>query len=313
MTDLSYVAIDFETANARRTSACSVGLTKVMNGQIVDSFYSLINPEESFDYFNTEINGIHEEDVTDAPTMADLYPELVPFIDGLPLVAHNASFDMSVLRYTLDKYELPYPEVGYFCSWILAKRLLRLPSYRLDKIASYYKIRFQHHQASDDARVCAEIVRNMLNEAHIEDIDQMQKKIKYRLGRLHKNSYSPFSSNTYRNTQSFKPSQITASRTSFDEHHPLYHQVVVFTGVLTAMSREDACRKVVNCGGINGNNVTKQTTILVVGDPDSRTPNNKKSSKEQKAEKLAGQGQPIKIVTENEFIRTVGTNPAQID
>ncbi|MDF2859288.1 MAG: hypothetical protein K0Q87_5139, partial [Neobacillus sp.] len=214
---------------------------------------------------------------------------------------------------TLDKYELPYPEVGYFCSWILAKKLLRLPSYRLDQIASYYKIRFHHHQASDDAKVCAEIVRNMLNEAHIEDLDQMQKTIKYRLGRLHKNSYSPFSSHTYRNTQSFKPSQIIASRTSFDEHHPLYHQVVVFTGVLTSLSREDACRKVVNCGGINGNNVTKQTTILVVGEPDSRTPSNKNSTKEQKAKKLVAQGQTIKIVTENDFIKLFETNRTQAE
>ncbi|SFF99472.1 3'-5' exonuclease [Sporolactobacillus nakayamae] len=194
MTDLSFVAIDFETANAHRTSPCSVGLTKVSQGQVVDSYYSLINPEEFFDAYNTQIHGIHEDDITTAPTMAELYPRLLSFIGGLPLVAHNASFDMSVLRLTLDKYRLPYPEVNYFCSYILAKKLLTLSSYRLDQVASYYHIAFHHHQASEDALVCAEIVKNMMQEFQLDSLDQMQRTINYRPGHLHKHSYAPFSS-----------------------------------------------------------------------------------------------------------------------
>jgi DNA polymerase-3 subunit epsilon len=302
MADLSYVAIDFETANAHRTSPCSVGLTKVSHGQVVDSYYSLINPEEYFDAYNTQIHGIHEDEIIGAPTMAELYPRLLSFIGGLPLVAHNASFDMSVLRFTLDKYRLPYPEVNYFCSYILAKKLLTLSSYRLDRVASYYQIAFHHHQASDDAFVCAEIVRNMMQEFQLDSLDQMQRAINYRLGRLHKHSYAPFSSIARHRRAYFKPSDLTTSKKQFDEHHPLFHQVVVFTGVIQSMSRQDACQIVADCGGINGNSVTKQTTLLVVGHPDRRTPTNQKSSKELKAEKLSSQGHEIKIVSENEFI-----------
>ncbi|MFT8311049.1 MAG: exonuclease domain-containing protein [Sporolactobacillus sp.] len=302
MPELSYVAIDFETANSRCTSPCSVGLTKVIQGQVIDSFYSLINPEEFFDPYNTQIHGIHEDDVVQAPTMDELYPKLLPFIEGLPLVAHNASFDMSVLRFTLDKYRLPYPEVNYFCSYILAKKLLTLPSYRLDRVASHYRISFHHHQASDDALVCAEIVRQMMQEFHIETLDQMQKAINYKLGRLHKHSYAPFSSVRTRREAAFRPSDITSKKTSFDNQHPLFHQTVVFTGVLQSMSREEACQKVADCGGANGNGVTKKTTLLVIGKPDRRTMMHSKSSKVLKAEHLAASGQSISIIDENHFL-----------
>lgn len=311
MADLSYVAIDFETANAHRTSPCSVGLTKVSHGQIVDSYYSLINPEEFFDTYNTQIHGIQEVDVINAPTMAELYPRLLSFIDRYPLVAHNASFDMSVLRLTLDKYQLPYPEVNYFCSYILAKKLLNLSSYRLDQVASYYQIAFHHHQASDDAFVCAEIVRNMMQEFQLDSLDQMQRVINYQLGRLHKHSYAPFSSIARRRGTYFKPSDVTTAKKQFDRHHPLFHQVVVFTGVIQSMSRQDACQIVADCGGVNGNSVTKQTTLLVVGHPDSRTPANQKSSKELKAEKLSSQGQEINIISENEFIYMINLMQAK--
>ncbi|MCO7125651.1 exonuclease domain-containing protein [Sporolactobacillus shoreicorticis] len=302
MPELSYVAIDFETANSRRTSPRSIGLTKVIQGQVTESYYSLINPEEYFDPYNTQIHGINEHDVIQAPTMDELYPKLLPFIDGLPLVAHNASFDMSVLRFTFDKYRLPYPEVNYFCSYILAKKLLTLPSYRLDRVASYYRIAFHHHQASDDALVCAEIVRKMMQEFHIQTLEQMQQQINYKLGRLHKHSYAPFSSVRTRRVPSFRPSDITSKKNFFDKQHPLFHQTVVFTGLLQSMSREEACQKVADRGGINGNSVTKKTTLLVVGEPDRRTMTHSKSSKALKAERLAASGQSITIIDENHFL-----------
>lgn len=303
---LSYVAIDFETANSHYSSACSVGLTKVCNSQIVDTYYSLINPEEPFDASNIQIHGIRPDDVTEAPTFDRLSNHLFRFIANLPLVAHNAPFDMKVLQKSLGKYDLDFPIMNYFCSLALSRQLLQLRSNRLNSVAANYHIQFHHHRASDDSRVCAEIVLQMLQEADIHNLEEMTNKLHYQMGLVGQNDYRAF-----RKMQSgrypyngFKPSEITAKTSVFDPFHPVYHHVFVFSGSLRTMDRMAACQKVADLGGINGNSVTKKTNYLVVGDQDPKLlRGHTKSSKQIKAEQLAEQGQNIQIITETEFLK----------
>ena len=94
-----FAAIDFETANNERTSVCSVGVIIVRNGEIVDSFYSLIQPEPNYyNYWCTQVHGLKEEDTEDAPIFPEVWKQIAPLIEGLPLVAHNKAFDESCLR-----------------------------------------------------------------------------------------------------------------------------------------------------------------------------------------------------------------------
>ncbi|MFX3616937.1 MAG: exonuclease domain-containing protein [Sporolactobacillus sp.] len=308
---LSFVAIDFETANQNASSACSVGLTKVLDSQIVDSYYSLINPEEPFDRSNIRIHGIQEEDVQHAPNMANLSTTLFQFIGDLPLVAHNAGFDMRVLQSSLSKYNLDCPKLSYFCSLVLSRSLLQLPSYRLNAVADNYQIHFRHHRASDDATVCAEIVLNMFRDANVQSLSEMIEGLHYRMGRLYPHSYISFAKKrTARYPQAdFKPSEIVAQTADFNPDHPFYQRVFVFSGELRTMSRKEACQKVANLGGINGNNVTKKTNFLVIGDMDFRLlRGHTKSSKMKKAELLAEQGQDIRIISESDFLEMLRTD-----
>ena len=94
-----FAAIDFETANGKRTSVCSVGVVVVRGGEVTDTFYRLIRPRPNFySRFTTAIHGLTYEDTVDAPDFASVWREIEPRIAGLPLVAHNSPFDEGCLR-----------------------------------------------------------------------------------------------------------------------------------------------------------------------------------------------------------------------
>ena len=95
---MDFVAIDFETANSVRSSVCSIGIVKVKNGKIQEELYTLINPLSEFHYYNMKIHGITEYMVHDAPTFEEFWPKFKVFIENQTIIAHNASFDIGVLR-----------------------------------------------------------------------------------------------------------------------------------------------------------------------------------------------------------------------
>lgn len=154
---MNFVAIDFETANRYRSSACSLAAVTVENGKIVKTAYSLIRPPElKFDYWNTRIHGIRAEDVADKPTFADLWEQIRPHLEEKTVIAHNAPFDISVLRNVLKAYDLPSPRFHHACTVEMARRVWPdRPSYKLSALADYFGISFEHHHALHDAKVCA--------------------------------------------------------------------------------------------------------------------------------------------------------------
>jgi DNA polymerase-3 subunit epsilon len=158
---INFVTIDFETAKKSHESACSVGLVKYKSGKAVDTYYSLIRPPELYirpDF--TEIHGLTVDDVKDAPVFADLWDsEIRPFIGGLPLAAHNAPFDMSVLCAVLEWYGLETPALPYFCTRNLARRTWPgLSSFKLTALAENFDIVYNAHNALDDAMTCGRLV-----------------------------------------------------------------------------------------------------------------------------------------------------------
>lgn len=110
----SFVALDFETANYKRTSVCSVGMVKVVNHELTETFYTLVNPNDYFSPKNIDVHGIQPEDVLSAPDFKYVYPYMLQFIDQLPVVAHNAAFDMSVLHASLKAHQFETPDLTYF-------------------------------------------------------------------------------------------------------------------------------------------------------------------------------------------------------
>ena len=169
------VAIDFETANSKPESACSVGVSVFEDGIEIDSFYTLIKPLEEygrFDYWNIKIHHIRPQDVEDAPGFDKFYDWLSKYFKDSVFVAHNAEFDMNVLKRCAVCWNLPIPDIQYFCSVRLSKKMLPfLDHHRLNDVCSYMNIELDHHNAASDAEACAMIVLNCMilaNETNLE-------------------------------------------------------------------------------------------------------------------------------------------------
>ncbi|MEW6182129.1 MAG: exonuclease domain-containing protein [Bacillota bacterium] len=158
---MEFVAVDFETANQTRVSACAIGLVVMHKGTILERAAYLIRPPElRFSRFNIAIHGIRAEDVIDKPCFNELWPELKGYFEGKTVIAHNAAFDLSVLRNTLDTYNIAYPDFNCLCTLSISRRIWpHWPTHRLDYVAGQLGIVFQHHNALEDALAAAEIAR----------------------------------------------------------------------------------------------------------------------------------------------------------
>jgi DNA polymerase III subunit epsilon len=153
-----FVALDFETADYGRDSACAIGVVVVENRQIVQQFSELIRPpRRSFQF--TWLHGIAWEHVADKPTFGDLWPKLHPLFDQAEFIAaHNASFDRGVLDECCGKYGRTPPDLRYLCTMRLARKLWDIRPTKLSDVCGQFGIDLQHHHAGSDALACAKIV-----------------------------------------------------------------------------------------------------------------------------------------------------------
>jgi DNA polymerase-3 subunit epsilon len=173
---MNFVTIDFETAKKSRESACAVGLVKFEKGKPVDTWYSLIRPPRLYirpDF--TDIHGLTVDDVRNAPVFANLWDSAIrPFIGGLPLGAHNAPFDMSVLRAVLEWYKLPVPPLKHFCTLAIARNTWpELESHALTSLGETFGITYEAHHALDDARTCGTIACMAAEKFGSRDIKEL--------------------------------------------------------------------------------------------------------------------------------------------
>lgn len=156
---MRYIVFDVETPNRYNNRISAIGITVLEDDCIIDSFFSYVDPECSFDYFNTQLTGIDEDTVSDAPTFPQLWEEIEPLMSSGVLVAHNAPFDMGVLKKCLRDYDIYWKsEVPYCCTVQMGRRILPGISHKLNCLCDYYGICLDHHQADSDSRAAAEIL-----------------------------------------------------------------------------------------------------------------------------------------------------------
>jgi DNA polymerase III subunit epsilon len=171
---LDFTAIDFETANSSNASACSVGLVKVRDGRVVDRAGWLIKPPAGHDAFvewNVRIHGIMAADVVDAALWAEQLPDLLDFAGGDLMVAHNAGFDMGVIKAACAATFQPIPAIGYVCSLQVARQTYTLDSYRLPSVARAAGFDdFAHHDALADSEACAAIMIDAAERYGVGDL-----------------------------------------------------------------------------------------------------------------------------------------------
>ena len=159
-----FAAIDFETANNERSSVCSVGIVIVRDGEIVDSFYSLINPDPNYyNYWCSQVHVLTREDTDTAPIFPEVWKQIEPLIEGLPLVAHNRPVDESCLKAVFRVYQMDYPDYEFDTLCVSRRVLPDLENHQLHTVAAACGYQLEnHHHALADAEACAWIAREIL-------------------------------------------------------------------------------------------------------------------------------------------------------
>ena len=168
MEGLNFIAIDFETATGKRSSICEAGICVVKDGKVVETKSWLVRPEDNaYSYWNIQIHGIHPEDTENAPEFPEVWSEILEYLADTPiLVAHNAAFDISCIRKSLEFYELETPNVYYYCSLRAARHNYDFGCNSLVYLCEQFDIpEGKHHRAGDDAEMCARLFLQEIKDA----------------------------------------------------------------------------------------------------------------------------------------------------
>lgn len=172
---MKYAAIDFETANYERASACSLGIVLSDGARVTDSWYRLIRPPKmEFDENCVMVNHIHPEMVAHEPEFPAFWEDIARRLEGTVVFAHNALFDMGVLGAMIDWYDLPDIHFRYGCTVKLSRALWKdMANHKLNTVAGRLGFSFQHHQALADAEACEYIVRKAIEETGAASVEAL--------------------------------------------------------------------------------------------------------------------------------------------
>ncbi|MGY1637571.1 exonuclease domain-containing protein [Geodermatophilus sp. SYSU D00742] len=289
-----------ETANAHRGSICAIGAAVVRGGVVVSTHSWLARPPaglDTFDRINVRLHGITADKVADQPSFAERLDQLVALADGLPLVAHNAAFDIGALREACIVADREWPTTDYACSLIMSRRALDLISYRLPMVAAECGINLaRHHEASSDALACAQVVLKLARRRNAGTLTDLLNDLKVLAGRLDAAAWRGCHGTL--GTGLVRPEAAVDA----DPEHPLYGQVLVFTGALS-IRRQEAWDAAARCGAVIEKSVTKRTTMLVVGDGFAGSdPAEFNTGKAAKAVQLRARGHRIEVLTEVDLV-----------
>jgi DNA polymerase-3 subunit epsilon len=244
---MDFVVIDVETANADLSSICQVGIASFCDGVLADSWVSLVNPEDYFSAVNVSIHGIDNYQVKDAPTWVDVLPEVSSRLRNRIVVCHTP-FDRLALARACDRYSL----VACECIWLDSARVVRRAwpefsrsGYGLSNVAAHFGIEYRAHDALEDARCAGLLLLRAVDETGLSP-EQWLIRVAQPIdptGQGHKRDGNP--------------------------DGELFNEILVFTGSLS-ISRREAADAAALVGCRVDDNVTKHTTMLVVGDQDLR-------------------------------------------
>ncbi|WP_042347297.1 exonuclease domain-containing protein [Bacillus massiliigorillae] len=309
---MDFIAIDFETANKNYNSACSLGMVFVENNEIIDEKYFLIHPPSL--YFhpkNIEVHGIKPEDVKQERKFDEVWKEIGQYFEDNIIIAHNAYFDMSVLKACLETYNIDCPNFTYICSIPISNRATKglKVGQSLKARCEHFQISLlNHHNALDDARACADLVIKSIqtqNRKSLQSFCQTYKSLPIKLFTELKvvQSYPTKKVAPRSFAPSIKISDLAPTTQEFDEGHPLFGKNFVFTGELQTIDRKEAMQSIIDLGAHVKSGVSKKTDYVVVGIQDQKIVGpNGMSTKETKAIDLIHAGANINIISEEVFL-----------
>jgi len=276
---MQFVAIDVETANADIASICQVGIARFMDGEVVEEWSTLVDPEDHFDEINVSVHGIRAHMVRGKPPFPKVADRIRSALSSTVSVCHT-HFDRTSVTRALAKYNLDPLSTTWLDSARVVRRTwqdLAWNGYGLANVCKRIGYEFQHHDALEDAKAAGFVLLAAMRESG-SDLDAL----------LHRVN---------------RPIELGSASVARDGNPEgdLHGEVVVFTGALD-MLRRDAADLAASVGCQVDQGVTKKTTILVVGDQDTwRLAGYEKSIKHRKAEQLTAAGQRIRIIREVDF------------
>lgn len=295
----SFTVLDIETTGLDTTfdSIIELSAIKVKDGDVIDTFSTLVNPERPLDWFITELTGITDDLLQNAPTIDATLGSFVEFLGGDIVVGHNVNFD---INFIYDKYK-QISSSDFTNDFVDTLRLARflltdLNHHRLSDLVEYFSLgQDVEHRGLSDADVTLRVLSALYDKAveQYGDIASFE---------------TAFTSRQYTHKAGVKASDITSRNASFDTTHPLFDKNCVFTGTLAKMPRKEAFQLVVDFGGHVEDGITKKTNYLVVGSLEySHTVEKGKSNKIKKAEQMILKGKDIQVLSENTFYDMIET------
>lgn len=305
---VDFVAVDFETANSLPSSACAIGIATVRNLKVTDTFYSLLKPPGlRFSEQNIAIHGIRPQDVAFSPTLTEIWPEISAFFENAPVLAHNAHFDMTVLRNSLDAAQSHAEDFTFADTVTIARRFVtgRLT---LDACARSLGVPLtHHHNALADAVACAQIAARCMELAGETDLMtfcRTQNVNTFQFRSLKERTNNGLSRRTF--SQAVRISDLKPCAGPVDQAHPLCGKNLVFTGELS-IGRQEAMQLAVDVGAVIRSTVSSKTDYLVIGKQDfSLVGDTGMSEKEKKAAALISRGKAhINRIGEEAFLRLI--------
>jgi len=312
----NFIAIDYETANGSYLSACSLGMTVVVEGEIIETIHTFIKPPEefgNFDPFYEMIHGINASDVRNAPSFETVWKTLEKFTSKyqMPLACHYSGFDIRVTQALLSHYQVSFDDFSFYDTCTIARKLWpQLLNHKLDTLAEAFGIELNHHEASSDAETCARLALMQMQELGVKSLQEAAEKYGYKLGLLSLSSLKTMSD--FKNYETHNLGTIKTKGTSKDVlpnqevnvGSEFYGKNLVFTGALQSMERNQAIQRAVNNGATVQSGVTKKTDFLVVGVSDFIDfRSGRRTQKLKDAEALSKSGSSISIIDEEEFLR----------
>lgn len=297
-----YIVLDVETTglSTEFDDIIEFGAIRVENGQETDCFNTLIDPGYPIPPYITQLTGITDADIAGAPDLSTAIQDIAAFIGDLPVVAHNATFDLRFLLHAYQKANL-HANFHYFDTLTLSKHAFpNAPNHKLSTLISYLGIDGeQEHRALSDVRFTYQIF--CACRAHVD----------LSLFILPYPSTKSQRRKQYRARKRYYIREAACQKAAIDPNHPLYQKRILFTGTMQ-IPRHQAAQLAEDCGAFLTGSVSKNTDYLVVGTQDSSSSDiDNMSTKEKKAHWLnEHEDGHIQIINEAEFIKLLLNNSA---
>lgn len=309
---MKVAAIDFETANPQRNSACSIGIAIADDDGSITCHHFYIRPEPCyFGGIQMGIHGITPNDVANAPTLPELWPQIWPLIDGALVIAHNAPFDMSVLRASLAGQGGDF-SFSYIDTCAMAKDMLpMLSNHKLNNLCDYFNIELDHHRADSDARATLELFFRL---SKFEDYTSLEKIVKTYSDYIY--IYDSTQPNNHKKPDAYRiyHNDTPANWNEIRKYKPAYPlpgiagKSFCVTGKCLTFERQHLLELISLFGGVPCENVSPFTDFLIIGNTTTKS----KWADQHKAEDLQSAGGHIQIINEDDFWKMIPTDTETI-